>query len=241
MTNYPFNLNIIHPSWQDCFPNALLQVDPDYLVTLRITKNWLPGSQKIFNAFSLPLNKVNYILLGESPYPRSESANGYAFWDASIDNLWATSGLNKKVNRATSFRNIIKMLLVAEGVLDSHHTSQENIAKINKETYVQTNSELFANFLQQGFLLLNATLVLTEHSRAKDAKAWMPFLQSLLNSIIKSRPNVKLILFGRIANNVNNLEKLPVTRIYAQHPYNHSFITNKEIRRFFKPLYLLRK
>ncbi|OGT44550.1 MAG: hypothetical protein A3F42_04800 [Gammaproteobacteria bacterium RIFCSPHIGHO2_12_FULL_37_34] len=238
MTNNPFNLHVIHPTWQSCFPQALSQIDPHYFTALQTSSDWLPGPQKIFRAFSLPLNQVNYILLGESPYPRAESANGYAFWDASIHELWSSTGLNKSVNRATSFRHILKMLLIAEDVLNQRQPNQENIAKINKQSFVQTNQELFNNFLQQGFLLLNATLVLSFGSKTKDAKAWQPFLQSLLTCIVKERPHVKFILFGQIANDINI--PIPVEKIHAEHPYNHSFVTNNTVRAFFKPLHLLK-
>ncbi|OGT37562.1 MAG: hypothetical protein A3F11_02695 [Gammaproteobacteria bacterium RIFCSPHIGHO2_12_FULL_37_14] len=234
-------MNTIHPSWQACFPEALAQIDPYYLTQLYHSKNWLPGSKKIFNAFSLGLNQVKYVIFGESPYPRSASANGYAFWDAAIDQLWSDTGLSKPVNRATSFRNIIKMLLVAEGLLDQHSPTQENIVKIHKQRLVQSNAELFANFLHHGFLLLNATLVLSSRSKTNDAKAWLPFIQSLLLCIVKERPQVKFIIFGRIANQIKIVDSLAVDKIHSEHPYNHSFIINKEIQAFFKPLHLLHR
>src|SRR5262245_7286900 len=116
-------------------------MDSSYISSLARSSNWLPGPNSIFNAFSLPLDHVNYVLFGESPYPRQESANGYAFWDASVNELWSATGLSKKVNRATSMRNILKMLLIAEGLLDKQQTSQEAIARIDKTHLVQTNQD----------------------------------------------------------------------------------------------------
>ncbi|MCD8542804.1 MAG: hypothetical protein LRY69_05290 [Gammaproteobacteria bacterium] len=92
---------------------ALGRMDEQYLEFLLSDTRWLPGMDKVFNAFMLPFEQVNYILLGESPYPRAASANGYAFWDQSVGEIWSTNGLSKSVNRATSLRNFIKMLLVA--------------------------------------------------------------------------------------------------------------------------------
>ena len=197
MTMHPFNLNVIHPSWKECLQNGLAKVDPAYLNTLAQSQDWLPGQEKIFNAFSLPLDQVNYVLFGESPYPRRESANGFAFWDAAVKELWSPTGLSKKVNRATSLRNIVKMLLVAEGLLDKNNLGQEEIAKLNKDSLVQTNEEFFNNFLDHGILLLNATPVLQSGSPRKDARAWHPFTRELLIYLLKKRPNVKLILFAR--------------------------------------------
>lgn len=243
MLTQAFNFNVIHPSWKDCFDQSLAEMDPTYLKHLTHSSHWLPGPEKIFSAFSLPLEKVNYVLFGESPYPRQESANGYAFWDASVTDLWSPVGLSKRVNRATSMRNIMKMLLIAEGLLDKKQTNQEAIANISKTSLVHTNDEFFQNLLNHGFLLLNATLVLQEDgSPSKDAKAWHPFMKGLLACLLEKRPNTELILFGRIANTIDTL--LPhkdLNKIYAEHPYNHTFITNQAVLDFFKPLHLLRK
>lgn len=242
MTTQALSFKSIDPAWMDCISRGLAEIDPAYLSQLTHSDKWLPGHEKIFNAFSLPFHRVNYVLFGESPYPRSESANGYAFWDAAVHDIWSPTGLSKKVNRATSLRNIIKMLLIAEGVLDKDHTDQESISKINKDAFVQTNEAFFNNFLKHGFLLLNATPVLQSDLPQKDAKAWSPFIKELMHCLFQNRPNVKLILFGRIANTIDAL--LPngnISKLYAEHPYNLSFVTNQDVIDFFRPLHLLRK
>lgn len=231
-----------HPSWHECLNRGLSNMDADYLKELSRSDHWLPGPTKIFNAFSLPINKVNYVLFGESPYPRSESANGFAFWDAAVTNLWSETGMSKKVNRATSLRNILKMLLIAEDVLDKKNIQQSDIAKVNKEQFVQTSHELFTNFIKHGFLLLNATPILHARFPQKDARAWQPFTKELLDCLLEKRPQTKLILFGRIANSINNLVDMKaITKLIAEHPYNHSFITNPIVLNFFRPLHLLKK
>lgn len=242
MYPYPFDLSVVHPSWHDCLQKGICKIDPDYLKQLAQSMDWLPGPAKALNAFSLPIHKVNYVLFGESPYPRRESANGFAFWDASVKELWSETGLSKKVNRATSLRNIVKMLLIAEGVIHKNNSSQEIIATLNKQSFVQTNDALFTNLIQHGFLLLNATPVLhTSGSPQKDARAFQPFVRELLDCLLKQRPQVKLILLGRIANTIDNLiPQSGVDKLYAEHPYNISFITNQEVIDFFKPLHLLK-
>ena len=237
---HPFNLNAVDASWKQCIETGISLMDPDYLASLTSTSGWLPGSDKIFNAFSLPVQQVKYVLMGESPYPRPESANGYAFWDASVNELWSATGLSKKVNRATSLRNIIKMLLIAEGMLDPHHTTQESIVSLNKNRLIQTNAALFGNLIQHGFLLLNATPVLQASSPLKDARAWHPFTQHVLRYLLQHHPEVQLLLLGRIANTIDQLlPEKSIRKIYAEHPYNLSFITNSDIIDFFKPLHLL--
>lgn len=235
-----FNIDAAHASWQPCISQALTHMDQAYLEHLYHSTDWLPGHQKIFNAFSLPLNQVKYILVGESPYPRIQSANGYAFWDAAVDSIWSASGLSKAVNRATSLRNIIKMLLVAEGELKPTETNQEAIARVNKQRLIQTNYDLFNNLIQNGFLLLNASLVLQPTAVQKDAKAWYPFIKHILDTLYEKNPSAALILFGQIAHVIDQITAHhKVKKLYAEHPYNISFITNQQVIDFFKPLHIL--
>lgn len=243
MTTHRLPIHQADPSWHDCLRRGLEKMNPAYLEHLAQSHDWLPGAEKIFNAFSLPMDQVNYVLFGESPYPRRASANGFAFWDADVKELWSETGLSKKVNRATSLRNILKMLLIADGHLSSHNATQDEIAKIEKSSLLQTNNEFFSQLLQKGFLLLNATLVLQPHGKpAKDAREWLPFLREILTCLLQKRPDVKFILMGRIANTIDTL--LPdkhINKVYVEHPYNISFISNPNVIEFFKPLQLLRK
>lgn len=240
MTIQQLNTEIIHPSWQPYVERAMQTMDPDYLFGLASQPNWLPGPAKIFSAFTIPISQVNYVLFGESPYPRAHSANGYAFWDAAVTNLWSPQGLSKPVNRATSLRNIIKMLLIAEGLLSKEDTSQPAIAAIDKNNLIKHNDELFHNLLNHGFLLLNTSPVLSEQAPKLDARAWMPFMKEVLVQLLKDRPQTTFILLGRIATEITPL--LPdqtIATLQAEHPYNLSFIKNQDVIDFFRPFHLL--
>ena len=137
-------------------------------------------------------------------------------------------------------RNLIKMMLVADDRLTSKDTSQAAIANLDKTQLVQTNIELFQNFLSRGFLLLNATLVLRPNLVRADAKAWQPFLLELLDFIASNRQNIQLIMFGNIAKILNSYTK-SFKRVISEHPYNISFIKNPAVLDFFRPLSLLAK
>lgn len=229
-------LNQCDADWKPLVINALECMDQAYLRQLFMDNNWLPGFKSAFAAFSLPLFKTKYILLGESPYPRRDSANGYAFWDGAVGELWSVKGLNTRVNRATSLRNFIKMLLVARGALDIE-AKQEHIAQINKSALVQTAEELFLGMMNKGILLLNASLVYAEGKVPYHARQWKPFMQSLLTQLTQIKPSIQLILLGKIAETVE--EGNLVIGLKAQHPYNLSFISNQQVIDFFKPLDLL--
>jgi uracil-DNA glycosylase len=231
-------LKAVHPQWQPLLYNALEYMNKDYLLQLQNSKNWLPGIESLFAAFSLSLENTHYVLLGESPYPRAQSANGYAFWDNAVGALWSKQGFSKEVNRATSLRNWFKMLLVARGDLQAENCSQEAIALLDKSNYCQT-AEQFFSFLvnSRGFLLLNASLVYRENEVRFHARQWQPFLNNLFTQLAKYKRSIELILFGNIAKQI--AECPLVCRLAVEHPFNLSFITNDKVLDFFRPLDLL--
>ena len=230
----------IHPSWAKIVAKALSCMDQNYLQQLSDNPGWLPGAAKLLNAFSLPLDKTHYILFGESPYPRVQSANGYAFWDAAVTEIWSAQGFSKPVNRATSLRNFIKMLLVADNTLSLKDMSQSAIAHIDKSQYISKLDDLFNHLEESGVLLLNATPVLRPGLVKEDGKQWLAFNECLLEQL--QGKNITLILFGKIAQII---QKLPAAnsfkQLQAEHPYNLTFISNPVVLDFFRPLHLLHK
>jgi uracil-DNA glycosylase len=225
-----------HPEWHEILLAAFNVMAPDYLQQLQEKQDWLPGMRFLLAAFSRPLSSTRYILFGESPYPRAISANGYAFWDSSVGELWSMTGFSKEVNRATSLRNLMKMLLHARGDLNQNF-SQAEIAQLDKSTYLQTATQLFQSFVNKGFLLLNASLVYSEDKVPYHARQWKPFMHRLLQQLANYNPALQLILFGRIATQIPETEFFP--HLIAEHPYNISFITNPRVVSFFQPLDLL--
>jgi uracil-DNA glycosylase len=232
----------VHPQWQQILADALATLDPAYLHALLQDDNWLPGPDQLLSAFQRDRLGVRYLLIGESPYPRRESANGIAFYDAAVAELWSEQGLSKPVNRATSLRNLVKTALLAEGHLrkdDEGKVTQAAIAAIDKQPLIQTLDEFFANLQQAGFLMLNATPVLhSERKPVLEARYWQAFLEQLLGSIAdQSTARITLLLWGKIAQQV---EAMPASRHYrkllCEHPYNLSFIDNPQMQALFARL-----
>ena len=237
----------IHEQWKDILIDALQSVDTDYLTELVQSNDWLPGLENIFSAFRRDRQNLRYILIGESPYPRAESANGIAFYDAAVDALWSETGLSKPINRATSMRNIIKTALLAEGFIEADpegKISQASIALVDKTGMIQTMGDLFQVLQARGFLMLNATPVL--HSMRKpviEAKYWQGFLERLLELLAPSLEHpLTLVLWGKIAETIESLE-LPENyqKLVSEHPYNLSFIHNREMQELFREIGVLRK
>lgn len=249
-------LSLAHVSWRPVLKaglEALAEAHPAYLGEL-VEDAYLPTNGRLFAAFAQPLDKVRYVLVGEGPYPRQESATGFCFMDGAVQALWSENGLSRQVNRATSLRNFMKMLLVAGGELRTGNTSGEAVAQVavsaraENSSYIQTLSELQDNLTRHGFLLLNAALVFRPHvPPLKEAKAWQPFLQTVLDALADHaerqglRPPT-LVLWGKIAE---QLKALPSNgrfpKAVAEHPYNLSFIDNSDMQALFGPMNLLRK
>jgi uracil-DNA glycosylase len=232
---------------------AVAQADPDYLSALA-ADSYLPTEGRLFAAFSLPLDTVCYVLVGEGPYPRETSATGVCFMDGAVESLWSEKGLSKQVNRATSLRNFMKMLLVADGLLSEDNASGDAIAHVSLKaraigsTFIQTLTELQANLTRHGFLLLNATLVYRpDVPPLKDAKAWRPFLQTVLEALAeyaqqKQVPPPTLVLWGKIAEQLSALSATSrFPSAVSEHPYNLSFIGNRTMQDLFGPLHLLQR
>lgn len=229
----------IHPTWLGDIEQCLSLMDPNYLNYLRENQDYLPTNQQLFNVFSRPKTDVHFILLGESPYPRAQSANGYAFWDAAVGSIWSDKGLSTAVNRATSLRNFIKMLLRAEDIITPEFNTAM-IAAVPKMNLYQHLDDLFNKMLSKGFLLLNASLVWSSDKPVSwHAKNWYPFMYALLRQLLYQNPTIKLLLFGKIAQQYQGLPSKQC--IVAEHPYVLSFIENQDVLNFFKPLKLLKK
>lgn len=239
-------------SWQPIIYDGLHMISKanrNYLPLL-VQEDYLPTEGRLFAAFKQPLNKVQYILIGESPYPRIQSATGLSFIDGAVNLLWSDNGFSKEVNRATSLRNFIKMLLVASKKLEITNSKAEaiiNISRIARENQISTIQTLVDfqnNLFIKGFLLLNASLVFRKKTELiKDAKIWQLFLKIVLQAFIKRKQILPtLILLGKIAQYLN---QLPETKefpcIIAEHPYNLSFIKNQDMHQLFGAMRLLNK
>ena len=239
-------LDLAHSSWRPALERGLAAVaaaDPAYLPALA-ADSYLPTRGRLFAAFALPKDDVRYVLVGEGPYPREESATGVCFMDGAVGALWSETGLSKQVNRATSLRNFMKMLLVAGGQLKEGDTGGAAMAPVAARARadagtIQTLAGLQGNLIARGFLLLNAALVFRGHvAPVKDAKAWRPFLQTVLAELEGRAPT--LVWWGMIAQQLQALpEAARLPQAVAEHPYNLSFIGNNGMQALFGPMHLL--
>jgi uracil-DNA glycosylase len=241
-------LDLADASWRPTLEaglDAVARATPGYLAALAVD-TYVPTEGRLFAAFAQPLDRVRYVLVGEGPYPRAESATGVSFMDGAVGALWSETGLSKPVNRATSLRNFMKMLLVADGQLQPGATGGAALAPVAEAARagaaIQTLPQLQDKLTGQGFLLLNAALVFRKHvAPAIDARAWQPFLQTVLAALSQQAAPPTLVLWGKIAE---QLKRLPETgafpQVAAEHPYNLTFIDNADMHALFGPMKLLK-
>lgn len=240
-------LALADPGWRPILIDGLRQVaaaDPAYLPALA-ADSYLPTEGRLFAAFSLPRTAVRYVLVGEGPYPREHSATGVCFMDGAVGELWSETGLSKAVNRATSLRNFMKMLLVADGSLQADATAgaalAPAVAKARAGGAITTLAQMQDNLLGEGFLLLNAALVFRPHvPPVQEARAWLPFLRTVLAALAGS--GAQLVLWGKIAEQLKQLpEAQALGQLCAEHPYNLSFIEHAGMQALFGPMRLLQQ
>jgi len=233
----------IDPSWKDIIEYAYDGLSPKYREFLEKDDGYFPTFSNFLNAFhTLELKNTKYILFGQDPYPRFESACGYAFIDANVKTLFSKKGFSKEVNRATSLRNFLKMLLLSDGYLSNDDLSQEAISRLDKSDFIDSIDELRVNFEKNGVLLLNTALVFTRKEDTKlHVKEFRVFMHRFLSRL--SQHNIELILFGSMAKDIK--KSLPAAlefkTIETLHPYNVGFITDLEVQKFFKPFSLFYK
>ena len=234
-------LNGVSEAWEPILLPALEGLEDSYREWLMAGEGYIPARERILAAFStLDPEAVRFILFGQDPYPRPESAIGYAFIDGRVKEIFTPTGLSREVNRATSLRNFVKMALLADGRLSPDDLSQAAIAALDKSALIDSIDELRENFETNGVLLLNAALVFEDKkSSARHAKAWQPFIRALLSRL---DDDTELILFGGIAKTIRKIPEAARFRHHLlEHPYNHTFVHNPDAHALFGPMELLRR
>lgn len=232
-------------SWHNIIIDSLIRnLDDQYLESL-LKSDFFPSFSKIFSPFKTPFDSVKFILFGESPYPRVGSATGFSFIDGEVDEIWSNNGLSKKVNRATSLRNIIKTAMVAEGLISSD-LRKDDIINLDKKNLSKTMNDIKDSFVLSGFLLLNASPILRSDRSKRVIKSdfnhWSGFYKDILMEL-DSRScssNTSVVLWGGIAKDIEALyQPKKIGFVKMEHPYNISFISNPVAISLFSEISIL--
>lgn len=185
------SLENIHSSWNDflCEENISILKNIEKRV-VDTEAEFTPPQEKVLKFFTIPLQQVKIIILGQDPYPQKGVATGRAFevgtlksWDDKFNNI--------------SLKNIIRSIYYA------YTNKYLKYSEIKKEIglYFQLKSpdQLFAEWEKQGVLMLNTSFTCEVGKSNSHEKLWKPFTNSLLKYIAKENDKATWFLWGNNA------------------------------------------
>lgn len=161
--------DIIHPSWhpylQELFNNQKMIMIKNHVLP---KCKYYPESDKIFRVFSMPLNDIKVVILGQDPYYNG-SAIGYSF----------------AVNQATAIPKslqIIKSEIINSGV---ERDTLVNIESVKWRT--------LSHWVQQKIFLLNTALTVEVGVAGSHTGQWQWFTREVIKIISKEAKPVWLL------------------------------------------------
>jgi len=132
----------------------------------------LPERMNVFRAFHLtPLHNVHVVILGQDPYPKREQhAQGLAF------------SVPDDVDIPRSLNNIFRNLEADEVI-----------------TFPRPNSGDLTHWANEGVLLLNTALTVTENHAGAHKRQWRAFTDLVLKAILAEQEHLVFLLWGNQA------------------------------------------
>ena len=219
-------LQPVHVSWRNFLREQLQNLDEAFVEELEADPAWFPGADRCLAAFSVPRCDVCVVWLGESPFPRRESATGLSFQDGAVNELFREDGrLSVQINRATSLRNMLKAWFVATDRLAVGRTSSDHVKCMDRRRLVASLDEVFYRGQQSGWLWLNAGLSLRPvRPKRAQIQMWEQLVRAVLSDV--SARGARVVLMGRYAERFAAVSGDPLVSV---HPCREAFIANQDV------------
>lgn len=151
-------------SWRQIRELILHQPLLDLVTNVLPNCRYTPRREEIFNVFSMPLQKIKVVILGQDPYPNIAHACGYAF-----------------ANRSCS--PVPKSLEVIHNeVLRSDPTN------VNPSNEIDLHA-----WTDQGIFLLNTALTVESGKSGSHTKYWESFTIEVIKLISRQQPCIWLL------------------------------------------------
>jgi len=147
-------LSKIHSSWIPIM--EILNRDEDLIqLNTQILPNctFYPQAENIFNVFSMPVDDIKVVILGQDPYPKKGQAIGYAF------------AVDAQCSIPQSLNIIIKEI------------DDNNLKRADRRWRTLTH------WTQQGVFLLNTALTVEEGKAGSHLKYWNNFTVEVIKYI----------------------------------------------------------
>lgn len=140
--------------------------------------NYCPTPDKVFQAFvECKFKNLKVVFVGMDPYSQKGIATGLAF-------------ANVEETKPNNYSPSLKVLI------DAVNKYYDDIPLGGFDCTLKL-------WCRQGVLLLNSALTVKENETGSHILLWRPFIISLLQNIVKIKPNTIFVLFGNQAKSLH--------------------------------------
>lgn len=235
---------ILTPEWYEVLKDEIMK-NPEWERYLGGDReDTFPERENTFRAINeIDINKAKVVIFGQDPYPRKESATGYAFWDGKIVD-W-----NNPLS--PSLRNLFKSVLVSKGWAKTTDCVAD-VRRIVTEKQLMQPGAFFKNSIDQGVVWLNASLTFTSKDTKelrRHLKFWKPMIKLIIESLMAKNSDLVFVFWGakakvfqKIISNVQS--ECRFEYVENNHPMMESFhlkntfndISNAQIKLGQRPI-----
>lgn len=221
-----------HESWKDFFDrqdvrNAIADIETEL-----DGATFYPSSANVLRFASTDLANVQYVLMGQDPYPSKDKrslqpqATGRSFEVADLNR----EGWDCKIKQR-SIHNILKAVYFTRtGKRATVSEIRKQIA--NGEFEIAPPAGWFDSLERQGVLFLNATLTVSPDEPGMHHLMWNDFRRLLVRYIIERNPGVEWVLWGKpVADMILPLLPSWVSVLRCCHPRRDEFIEGSTMSR----------
>lgn len=177
---------LIHESWH---PFLQPLFDEDFSVKLLNNQilpncNYYPEAQNIFRVFSMPMDQIRVVILGQDPYPNKDQAIGLSF------------AVNQNCPMPKSLT-----IIANEVMMEYSDTGQfyNDLLLLQKSEW-----RTLQHWVDQGVFLLNAALTVEEKKIGSHMQLWQMFVWRVVGIIAKEVSPIWL-LWGKKAQEVTSI------------------------------------
>lgn len=180
-----------HQSWKELFEKHkdLINELINELITCSNTPIY-PPKEDIFKVFTMNVEDIKVVFLGQDPYHGKNQANGLSF------------SVNNNIKIPPSLANIYKEL--------------QN--EYPEKNYEFTHGNLERWFVDEKIFLLNSALTVIHGKPSIFMKQWMPFTNDVIKFISENNKKCIFLLLGNFAKEKAKYVNLIERCIFGTHP-----------------------
>lgn len=165
---------IIHESWHEYLQPLFDEPKMGMIIETINAAPFHPKKADVFRVFSMPIDQIKVVILGQDPYPNGE-ATGLAF------------GVRPDKNTPTSLK-IIKNE-VMNTLYDKNHDTM--FSTVSYPSLVEWKT--LEHWHNQGVFLLNTALTVKDKSASSHLMIWQWFTRRVVDIISEKQPSVWLL------------------------------------------------